>query len=106
MGRKFKVVGFQKEYSMLDTKFKKVDEDLFNLGILVAYTSELGKGFIVKKQLKTTNTGTKFNYKPVENEEEFEEYIAKVREMESKINVDLTIGKLKDKIQEWETEDL
>lgn len=104
MSKDYEVIEFQKEYYMLDNKFKKANEELFKLGIIVAYESELSKGFIVKKQLKTTNKGTKFNYKKIETEEELNNYFAKVKSMIKEIDLNLTIEKLKSKIEQIELE--
>ena len=102
MSKDFEVVEFQKNYSILDIRFEKVDKELFDLGILVAYTSELNNGFMVKRQLKTTNKGTKFNYKQIENQEELDNYNSKLKEMVTKLNPKLTIEKLKSKIEQLE----
>lgn len=93
---------FQKEYYMLDSRFQKNDEDLFNLGILVAYTSELQNGFIVKRQLKTNSKGTKFNYKAVESQEEADAYCEKVRAMAESLDTNLIANKFKDLINKIE----
>lgn len=104
MSKGYEVVEFQKEYSMLDNKFKKADEDLFNLGVIVAYESELNRGFIVKKQLKTTSKGTKFNYKKAKTEEELNDYIAKVKAMIKEIDMELVMREFKSKIEQIEKE--
>ena len=104
MSKDYEVIEFQKEYHMLNNKFKKADEALFNLGIIVAYESELTKGFIVKKQLKTTNKSTKFNYKKVETEEELNDYLIKVKSMIKEIDLGLTMEKFKSKIEKIEAE--
>ena len=97
MSKNYQVIEFQKEYHMLNNNFKKSNEELFKLGIIVAYESELTKGFIVKKQLKTTNKSTKFNYKKIETEEELNDYLIKVKSMIKEINSDLIIENLNKK---------
>ncbi|MGL5330182.1 MAG: hypothetical protein ACRDD7_13005 [Peptostreptococcaceae bacterium] len=99
------VYEFQKEYYMLDNKFLKADKDLFDLGVLVAYTSELDKGFMVKKQLKTTSNGTKFNYKKIESQEEANAYSANVREMANKLDFNLIDDKFKELIEKIDKND-
>lgn len=101
MSKDCEVVEFQKEYYMLNNKLKKADEDLFNLGIVVAHESELSRGFIVEKQLKTTNKGTKFNYKKAETEE-LNNYVAKIKSMIKEIDLELTVGKLQSKVNQIE----
>lgn len=102
MNKDYEVVEFQKEYSMLNNRFLKVDKDLFDLGVLVAYTSELNRGFIVKKQLKTTSKGTKFNYKKIDSQEETDTYYSKVREMSKRLDSELVMKKFKAKIEQLE----
>lgn len=99
MSREHMVVEFQKEYSMLDNKFLKADKDLFDVGVLIAHTSELEKGFMVKKQLKTTSKGTKFNYKRIETKEEANIYFAKVREMAESFDPKVINEKLEKRIK-------
>lgn len=102
MNKDYEVVEFQKEYSMLNNRFLKVDKDLFDLGVLVAYTSELNRGFIVKKQLKTTSKGTKFNYKKIDSQEEADTYCSKVMEMSKRLDPELVMKKFKAKIEQLE----
>ena len=94
----FKVCGFQKNYKMLDSAFEKENKELYDLGVLVAHISELKDGFIVKKKLKTTTTGTKFNYKVCESQEEADAYRIKLKEMYNKLDSNLITMKLKDAI--------
>lgn len=86
MNKEFIIYEFQKEYTVLDNKLKKSNEDAFKLGLLVAYTSELKNGFIVKRQLKTTNTGTKITYKQIDNQQEADKYQKKIRKMSETID--------------------
>lgn len=80
------VIEFQKEYPIINLQLAKNSSKEYDMAIMVAYTMELEKGFIVKKQNKTTKKGTKFTYKPCESEDEFENYKAKLNEMLSAYN--------------------
>lgn len=75
------VIGFQREYPTINLELMKSNEQMYDMAILVVYTSELERGFIVKKQFKTTKRGTKFTYKACKNEEEAKEYSLKVQEL-------------------------
>ncbi len=75
------VIGFQREYPSINLALIKSNEQIYDMAILIAYTSEFERGFIVKKQFKTTKRGTKFTYKSCENEEEAKEYSLKVHEL-------------------------
>lgn len=104
MAENYEVIEFQKVYFRLNSRFKKADEELFNLGLIVAYESELNKGFIVKKQLKTTNKGTKFYYKKIETEEELNNYINEVKLMIKKLNLERIVEQFKAKTKNIELE--
>lgn len=95
MDDKIEIVGFQKEYRMLTTKLKKDKPELFNLGVIVAYTSEIENCFMVKKQLKTTSSGTKFNYEAIKSKEELEDYTEKVSSLTEALGVEAEIEKMK-----------
>lgn len=75
------VIEFQKEYPIINLELEKNSKKEYDMAIMVAYTMELEKGFIVKRQNKTTRKGTKFTYKPCETEEEFKDYKVKLNEM-------------------------
>lgn len=75
------VIGFQREYPCINLDLMKIDEKAYDIAILIAHTLEVEKGFIVKKQYKTTKKGTKFTYKACKDEEEAKEYVLKVHEL-------------------------
>lgn len=75
------VMGFQKEFEMINLDMMKNDVEKYDLAILVAYTLETERGFIVKKQGKTTKKGTKFTYKACKDEAEAKEYSLKLHEL-------------------------
>ena len=101
MDGNFEIVNFQKEYCYLNNKFKKTEEELFNLGVVVAYISELGNGFMVKKQLKTNSRGTKFSYEKINNQEELNEYVSKVKKMLDKLDSNMLISEFDDNIKKY-----
>ena len=96
MENKIKVIEFQKEYKMLTNKFKKEHPEAFNLGVIVAYTSEVQNGFMVKKQLRTTSKGTRFTYKPIKSREELSEYTDRVINRIKILDVGPEIEKMKE----------
>ena len=57
------VMEFQNEFETINLDMMKNDTKNYDMAILVAYTLETKRGFIVKKQGKTTRKGTKFTYK-------------------------------------------
>ena len=75
------VIGFKREYPTINLELMKNNEQMYDMAILVVYTAELERGFIVKKQFKTTKKGTKFTYKACKDEEEAKEYSVKVKEL-------------------------
>ena len=75
------VIGFRKEYPSINLDLMKNNEQMYDMAILAVYMAELKKGFIVKKQFKTTKKGTKFTYKVCKDEEEAKEYSLKVHEL-------------------------
>lgn len=89
----YKTYKFQKNYPSLNNKLLKTSKELFEIGVLVALTSEAHRGFIVKKQLKTNSKGTAFNY-VLATKEEIMSYLKDVREKYKSINME----KLKDDI--------
>lgn len=77
----YEVTGFQKGYKMLNSKMLENEPNAFALGLLVAYSSEIKKGFYVDKQLKTNPKGTNFNFKKFKTSEEVEKYKIKLNEI-------------------------
>ena len=75
------VIELRKEYPIINLDLMKNNEQMYDMAILVAYMAELERGFIVKKQFKTTKKGTKFAYKVCEDGEEAKEYSLKVQEL-------------------------
>lgn len=80
------VMEFQKEFEMINLDMMKNDVEKYDLAILVAYTLETERGFIVKKQGKTTKKGTKFTYKACKDEAEAKEYSLKLHELLKQYN--------------------
>lgn len=80
------VVEFQKEFKTMNLDMLKTDIEKYDMAILVAYTLETKDGFIVKKQGKTTRTGTKFTYKACSGEEEAKAYSLKLHELLEQYN--------------------
>lgn len=96
MSNEFICYRFQKDYPDLNNKLLKSSKELFDLGVVVACSSELEKGFIVKKQLKTTSKGTKFNFEPATSEQELGDYIKDLKQKLKNIDV----KSLEDKISQ------
>lgn len=71
------LIEFQREFKNLNLKVKE-HEKIFDLMMLIVYTAESDKGFIVKKVWKTTKRGTKVTYKACASEEEAQAYKEKV----------------------------
>lgn len=46
------VIGFQREYPSINLDLMKSNEQMYDMAILVVYTSELERGFIVRKQFR------------------------------------------------------
>lgn len=80
------VIEFKKEYPSMNLDEMKNNPKDYDMAILVAYTLETERGFIVKKQFKTTKKGTKFTYKACKNEEEAKEYSLKLKELLDQYN--------------------
>lgn len=83
----YTVIGFQKVYKGLNLKMQKNEPEAFKLGVLVAYASELDKGFGVVKQLKTNSKGTAFNYELIDTKEKAEKYEKKVKEIKEELDL-------------------
>lgn len=75
------VMEFQKEFEMINLDMMKNDIEKYDMAILGAYALETKKGFIVKRQGKTTKKGTKFTYKACKDEKEAKEYSLKLHEL-------------------------
>ncbi len=82
----FEVIEFQKEYPTLNLNALKNNPKDYDMGILVAYSMETKRGFVIKKQFKTTKKGTKFTYKACNGEEEAKEYSLKCHELLKQYN--------------------
>lgn len=80
------VFEYQKEYPMLNLKFKKENEKDFENGLICCYILELENGFKVKKVNKTNNKGTKITYTKIKSEEENTEYMKSIDDMIDKFN--------------------
>lgn len=80
MSNDINVYKFQKDYPTLNNSLLKSSKELFEIGIIMARASELEKGFIVSKQLKTTSKGTRFNFVPAKDENELREYMKEIKD--------------------------
>lgn len=80
------VIGFSKEFPNMNLDSMKNSPKDYDMAILVAYTLETERGFIVEKQYETTKKGTKFNYKVCKDEEEAKEYSIKLKELLDQYN--------------------
>lgn len=87
------VLEFQNEYPVINLDLMKNNSVLYDLAIIVAHSAELKRGFITKRQNKTTKKGTKFTYKPCMTEEEFKAFSDKMHnlmnEFKAKHSVDI-----------------
>lgn len=86
---KVRLEGFQKEYKALTIDLQETNKPFYDLGILLAYYSELHNDFMVKKQLKTTKRGTKFNYVSIKDIDEYNLYHEKLNEMLNTVDTEL-----------------
>lgn len=93
-------IEFQKEYPVVNLKMKKENEKQYEYSLLVLYTLETERGFMVKKIGKTTNKGTKVNFIPFKSDEDVKKYKALLQDMATKFtakwgtNVKLTQDKI------------
>lgn len=85
----FKVYEFEKVYSMITNKLQNESPNLYKLAEMVAYIAELDRGFIVKRQNKSTAKGTKFKYILVEHPDQLKEYYEKLRNMQGEISFEV-----------------
>lgn len=63
-----KLKSLEKTYSRMDLELKENFPKVFSLGELIAYNSELHRGYGVTKVHKTTEKGTRFTYMQFTNE--------------------------------------
>lgn len=89
-----RILEYQKDNRLLTKEFKEENELLYKVGILVAMTSDLKYGHIVKRYNKPTSKGTKFTYKPVESEEEVEKYVKKIEKEFNKFDKEELVREL------------
>lgn len=100
MKNEFICYKFQKDYPDLNNKLLKSSKELFDLGVVVACSSELEKGFIVKRQLKTTSKGTKFNFEPATSEQELGDYVKDIKEKLQNIDMKSLENKINQRVEE------
>lgn len=90
------VIGFQKEFPVVNLKMKNEDERKYEYSILILFTLETGDGYMVKKIGKTTNKGTKVNYTSFKNDEDIKKYSellqGMVKAFNEKWGADLKLG--------------
>lgn len=67
-------IEFQKEYPVVNLKMKNDDEKKYEFSLLVLYTLETERGFMVKKIGKITRKGTKVNFIPFKSDEDVKNY--------------------------------
>lgn len=83
---KIKVLEFQKEYPSINLDLQKQSEEMYDLAIVWVYMSELGNGYMVSRRRKTYKKGTKFNFKPIESEEELQSYFKTIMDFINALN--------------------
>lgn len=81
-----KVLEFQKEYPSINLDLQKTSQEMYELAIIWVYMSELKRGYMVSKRRKTYKKGTKFNFKPIESEEELQNYFKTIIDLISSLN--------------------
>lgn len=64
----------EKEYLMLTSNLKSENPCEYDLGIIIAYTSELERGFKVGYQYEADEEGTKIDFVPFKNQEDISSY--------------------------------
>lgn len=84
----YQVIGFQKTFKILTAKLEKERPIMYKMGVLIAYSAELERGFGVKKKLKANSKGTNFNYELLDTEEKVKEYKEKVNKLQSEVNIE------------------
>lgn len=65
---------FDKNYNALTLDFKKTNEELYDLGMLVPYFCVREPGFKVTKHFKTTKKGTTFRFNKLKDKEDVDAY--------------------------------
>ena len=85
---------FQKRYSKLNTNLQEQFPRIFKLGILVAYNSELSRGYVVEDILKTTEDGTIFKYIKIKDSKHESSYKFKVNQTQSNLLGDQLIDEI------------
>lgn len=81
-----KVIEFQREFPTINIDLMKNNPKDYDMSMLVAYTLETERGFMVKKVGKTYKKGTKITYKPFESKEEVINYRTKLDELLEEYN--------------------
>lgn len=70
----YSVKKIEKSYPLLTLDLKTTKPCEYELGLIIAYTSELERGFKVGNQYKSDEDGTKIDFVPFENQEDIESY--------------------------------
>lgn len=83
----YQLYGFQKNYKILTAKLEKERPMMYKMGLLIAYSAELDRGFGVKKKLKANSKGTNFNYRLLDTKEKIEEYKKQVDKIQEEISL-------------------
>ncbi|MBM7835929.1 hypothetical protein [Clostridium sardiniense] len=82
------VMGYGMEFTLINLKLKNENQMMYDFVILDLYTSELSKGFKVKRINKTTRKGTKVNYESIKDRKDLEDYMklvnSKIEEFKGK----------------------
>jgi hypothetical protein len=74
------VIGYDKDFPMLDLKLKKEDEFAYDFALIDISMRELAKGFGVRRINKTTKKGTTFKFDSVTSLEQLNKCITKIEE--------------------------
>lgn len=77
---KFIVVGCKIDYPTLDLKLFKEDQDMYNMGILIAADRELKRGLRIKRINKPTRKGTGITFEAIKTKEEEAQYRLDMRQ--------------------------
>ena len=70
----YSVKKIENSYPLLPLDLKTTKPCEYELGLIIAYTSELERGFKVGNQYKSDEDGTKIDFVPFENQEDIESY--------------------------------
>lgn len=98
------ILEFKKHNKTLNLDLKKDNEVLFNILLLLEYSSELRNGFMVKKQYKTTKKGTLFLFEPAKSQEEMDKYVEKLRGIIKEIGEQKILLTLKERLEQIQNE--